>query len=145
MQFEIQFSGHHNILSLHSRTIEITTERRLTPRGDCIIGVGATAGCADIPELMKSKIRDSNTKITIVIRVRDLKFTVCGRGHNDLELSNTQDIVIRTSGFVCPRTLAIHCNHASNQIPKEMISLLQDPNTRGVFTIIIPNDQLNQM
>jgi hypothetical protein len=47
------------------------------------------------------------------------------------------DIVIRKSEFVCPRTLAVKCNKASDLIPREMVLLLQDPKTKGTFTITI--------
>jgi uncharacterized protein len=53
MQFEIQFFGHANIRSNHKKTIEITKDSHLTTRGDCIIGVNASAGCNDLPESLK--------------------------------------------------------------------------------------------
>lgn len=137
MRFEIPFSGHHNVRSLHRRTIEITTESHLMPQGDCIVGVGAVSGCAGIPEDMKARIRNSETRITISIRVGDSEFVVRGCGHRDLELSDVHDIVIRTSGFVCPRTLAIYCNRASDAIPRGMVQSLQNPNTKGTFTVTV--------
>lgn len=137
MQFEIPFSGHRNVRSLHGRTIEITMEKHLTPQGDCIVGIGAVSGCAGIPEEMKSRIRNPEARITISIRVGDSEFVVRGRGHQDLDLSDTHDIVIRTSGFVCPRTLAIHCDRASDSIPREMVQALQDPDARGTFTVTV--------
>ena len=47
MKFEIEFSGHENIRSNHQKTIEITKESHLTPRGDCIVGVNAKYSCSD--------------------------------------------------------------------------------------------------
>ena len=41
VEFDIAFSGHENILATHSRTIEITTDKKLTLQGDCIVGVGS--------------------------------------------------------------------------------------------------------
>ena len=137
MKFEIPFSGHRNVRSLHGRTIEITTDTHLTPQGDCIVGIGAATGCAGIPEDMKFRIRNPEARITISICVGDSEFIVRGRGHPDLELSDVHDIVIRTSSFVCPRTLAIHCDRASDVIPREMVHMLQDPSARGTFTVIV--------
>ena len=135
MKFEIQFSGHENIRSNHRKTIEITKESRLTPQGDCIVGVNATSSCDDLPEEIKDKLRNSDAKVSFSIRVGDHEFVIEGNGHPDLILTHTEDIVIRKSGFICPRTLAVKCDKASDLLPREMISLLQDPKTRGTFTI----------
>lgn len=135
MIFEITFSGHENIRSNHQKTIEITKERHLTPQGDCIIGVNATHGCADLPSELKQKLKDSNSKVSFVIKVEDHEFHVDGHGNENLLLTHTEDIVIRKSDFVCPRTLAVKCDKASDLLPRDMISALQNPNARGTFVI----------
>jgi len=137
MRFKIQFSGHENIRSNHQKTIEITKESHLTPSGDCIIGVNASASCADLPDSIKKKLQNPNSKVNFSIKVGSHEFIVKGRGHEDLILTHHEDIVIRKSNFVCPRTLAVKCDKASDLMPREMISLLQNPNTRGTFTIMI--------
>ncbi len=137
MIFEIQFSGHENIRSNHQKTIEITKESHLTPNGDCIIGVNASASCADLPDSIKKKLQNPNSKVNFSIKVGSHEFIVEGRGHENLLLTHLEDIVIRKSNFVCPRTLAVKCDKASDLMPREMISLLQNPNTRGTFTIMI--------
>ena len=135
MRIEIPFSGHENIRSNHKRTIEITKDSHLTTQGDCIVGINANSGCADLPALFKEKLRYSQTKIKISIIVGEHQFTITGSGHPDLILTHTEDIVIRKSDFLCPRTLAINCDKASDQIPRDMIQLLQDPQTTGTFRI----------
>ncbi|MGQ0771890.1 MAG: DUF371 domain-containing protein [Nitrososphaerota archaeon] len=135
MRFEIPFHGHKNVRAFHPRTIEITTEPDLTLQGDCIIGVGASCGCKDIPEKMKEKLRRSDSQITITVQVNEKSFQVTGMGHDDLKLENPHDIVIRTSNFLCPRTLAVGCDKASDDMPREMIKMLQDPKTNGLFVI----------
>jgi len=137
MKFEIQFSGHKNIRSNHQKTIEITKDSHLTPSGDCIIGVNATYGCADLPMSLKEKLKDSNSKVMFSIKVAEHEFNVEGMGNENLILTHTDDIVIRKSEFVCPRTLAVKCNKSSDLIPREMVVLLQDPKTKGTFTITI--------
>jgi len=135
MEFQIEFSGHENIRSNHRGTIEITKESHLTPQGDCIVGVSATSSCADLPKKLKDALKDPESKIVFSIAVRDENFVVTGSGHPDLILTHEDDIVIRKSDFICPRTLAIRCDKASNLLPRRMVSLLQDPLTKGVFTI----------
>ena len=135
MQFEIPFTGHKNIRSLHSKTIEITKDQTLTPSGDCIIGVKALCGCKKIPSKIKSKLKDPNTDVVFSIIVKDQLFQVNGKGHQDLKCTHENDIVLSKSSFVCPRTLAVNCDKASDEIPREMIHLLQNPKTKGVLKI----------
>ena len=135
MHFEISFNGHKNIRSLHPKTIEITTEPNLTLNGDCIIGVGASCGCNDIPEQMKNLMRNSKSEILFTISTKDVSFKVKGSGHENLILTNPHDIVIRKSTFICPRTLAIQCDLASDSIPRQMIKTLQNPDSKGIFSI----------
>ena len=135
MRFEIEFFGHENIRSTHQKTIEITKEKELTPRGDCIVGVGASASCFDIPEDLKEKLKDPDSKIQFLIKVKDQEFIIQGRGHKDLILTHKEDIVIRKSDFVCPRTLAVKCDKASDILPRDMVKILQNPSTKATFTI----------
>jgi len=135
MHFEIPFYGHKNIRSLHQKTIEITTEQDLTLNGDCIIGVGASCGCNSIPEKMKKLLQSSKTNILFTIKVKDFSFKVKGTGHDELVLTHPHDIVIRKSSFVCPRTLATNCDKASDSVPRQMIKILQNPDTKGIFEI----------
>lgn len=136
MRFEIQFFGNENIRSNHQKTIEITKESHLTPQGDCIVGINATSSCADLPQELKDKLKVSDTKVIFLIRVGEHEFRIEGRGHPDLILSHSEDIVIRKSDFICPRTLAVKCDKASDLLPRDMVSLLQNPKTKGTFTII---------
>jgi len=137
MKFEIGFSGHENIRSNHQKTIEITKESYLTPQGNCIVGINATSSCADLPQELKDKLKASDAKITFSIRVGEHEFVLEGKGHPDLILTHSEDIVIRKSNFICPRTLAVKCDKASDLLPQEMVSLLRDPKTKGTFTITV--------
>jgi hypothetical protein len=137
MKFEIEFFGHENIRSNHQKTIEITKESNLTTQGDCIVGVNATSSCADLPQELKDKLRISDSKVTFSINVGEHEFVLKGKGHPNLILTHSEDIVIRKSDFICPRTLAVNCDKASDLLPREMVTLLQDPKTKGIFTIIV--------
>ncbi len=137
MKFEIEFLGHENIRSSHQKTIEITKESHLTSQGDCIIGINATSSCADLPQELKDKLKIPGAKITFSIRVGKHEFVLEGKGHPDLILTHSEDIVIRKSDFICPRTLAIKCDKSSDLLPREMVSLLQNPKTKGTFTITV--------
>lgn len=135
MRFEVGFGGHGNVLSTHKKTIEITRERHLTMRGDCIVGVGAQCGCAGLPEGLKAGLRRRDSRVRLLIRAGGMEFEVNGRGHEGLTLEHPDDIVARKSGFVCPRTLAVMCDKASDDMPRGMVRALQDPSSRGTLTI----------
>ena len=135
MKIEIPFQGHKNILSLHQKTLEITKDDELTSNGDCIVGVSANISCVDLPEKMKKKIRNPKTKITFSIRADNKKFTIQGNGSKKLSLKHTKDIVLRKSAFTCSRTIAINCDNASSDIPRDFVKILQNPKTLGNMTI----------
>ena len=135
MQFEIPFSGHKNIRSLHKKTIEITKESNLTPSGDCIVGVSAYCGCNEISDEIKTKLKNPNSNVEFTIIIDDYSFKIKGKGHQDLLFSHPTDIVLRKSNYVCPRTLAVNCDKASDSIPRKIVKLLQDPKTKGIFRI----------
>ena len=137
MRFEIKFSGHKNIRSNHTKTIEITKDSELTTKGDCIIGVNASESCSNLPMSLKKKLQNPKSNVQFLIKVGQHEFVVKGKGHKDLTLTHPEDIVIRKSDFICPRTLAVKCDKASNLLPREMVTLLQDPTSQGTFTIII--------
>ena len=67
----------------------------------------------------------------------DDDFVIEGNGHPDLILTHTEDIVIRKSDFICPRTLAVKCDKASDLLPRSMVTQLQDPKTIGIFSITV--------
>lgn len=121
----IPFTGHPNVRSTHQTTIEITTDTSLTPRGDCIVGVGAGGGCSALPDIIKSMLRRHDSRIHITFQVKDNIFVVHGRGDPGLSLEHDTDIVIRKSRFLCSRTLAVDCDAASADMPRKMVADLQ--------------------
>jgi hypothetical protein len=135
VQEEIAFYGHRNIQSFHTRTIEITKDLNLSLRGDCIIGVNANKSCWDISDKLKHSLKDDNSFIIIDLTVGNMSFIINGLGNSRLLLLSRHDVVIRKSNFVCERTIAIRCDKASSDIPREMIMSLQDPETTGLLRI----------
>jgi uncharacterized protein len=131
----VEFRGHPCVSSLHPTTIELTTEDWLTEKGDCIVGVSATKGCAGLSEEMKSAIRRDGSRILMTIRVGDLDFRLSAFGDRRLELSSEMDMVIRKSGFVSGRTLALGASAAARDLPREMVQRLRAPETTGTLRL----------
>ena len=135
MKIEIPFRGHKNILSLHEKTLEITKESDLTMNGDCIVGINADLACRDLPEDFKKNVMSDDAKITFTIKAGKHSFSIHGNGSKKLTLKHPNDIVLRKSAFVCTRTLAIKCDKASSDMPREMIHVLQNPKIIGKMII----------
>ncbi len=127
--------GHPNVRSRHKTTIEVTKEPHLTIRGDCIIGVGAEKGCADLSDEFKAAARDPATIISVKFTVGDLEETVTGKGHPDLTFTHPTDMVIRKSDFTCSRTLMVGSDKSSAELSRKLINLLKDKNQELVVTI----------
>jgi hypothetical protein len=131
----VEFRGHPMVRSGHLTTIEITTDDHLTVNGDCIIGVGASKGCAQLDGRVKEGLRRRGSKVTIRILVGNYSYTVNARGDPALALSHPHDMVVRKSDFISDRTLAVQADSAAKDIPREIVHLLRNPATVGRFEI----------
>lgn len=135
MEEEITFQGHKNILSLHSRTIEITKDSVLTKNGDCIVGVSANKACDDLDPALKQKLRTSDTVVKVGIIVEPYEFNILGLGNNHLQVTHRHDIVLRKSNYVDSRTLIVSCDKSAIDIPRYLIKALSDPETKGLLRV----------
>lgn len=134
---EVRFRGHPNVLSLHARTLEITREDHLSPRGDCIIGVSANKACADLDDAVRKRLQDGSSRVRVDVIVGSNSYSIHGYGDGKLSLLNKHDIVLRKTQFVCPRTLSVKCDKASSDLPRSMVTLLQDSSTIGILRITV--------
>lgn len=132
---EVGFSGHAMVRATHSRTIEITTEAHLSPRGDCIIGVGAAKGISGLSPRTKRALRRDRARVEFTIVAPGGEFSFGASGSADLTFENESDMVIRTSGFVCGRTLAVGAEASALSIPRAIVGSLKSPTARGVLRI----------
>lgn len=137
MEEEITFQGHKNVLSLHSRTIEITKDANLTKKGDCILGVSANKACNDLNSSIKNRLKTTGTLVKISIVVEPFEFQLSGYGSNTLEISHGHDIVLRKSKYVDSRTLAVSCDKSAFDIPRNLVTLLTNAETKGMMKISV--------
>ncbi|MFH1402953.1 MAG: DUF371 domain-containing protein [Candidatus Altiarchaeota archaeon] len=116
--------GHPNVLSTHKTTLEFTKETHLTPRGDCIIAVGADKSLGDLkPELLEV-LRNPGTKIKIKITCGGISDTVTAYGHPGLSFTHPTDAVLRKSEYVCSRTLAVNADKAALDLGRGLVEKL---------------------
>lgn len=120
----IKAYGHINVLGTHKSTIEFTKETSLTLKGDCIIGVQADKACFDLNLDLKAEIK-IGAKFRVILEVGNIQESFFGYGHRDLKLLDKNDIVFRTSNYICERTILINCSKACLQLNRDLIKKLK--------------------
>jgi len=126
----IQARGHTKIRGTHQTTLEFTKDTHLTERGDCIIGVEASKGVANLSDEFKRIVQNPNSLVSLSFNVEKYSEVVRGFGSQGLLLTNPTDVVVRKSGYVCNRTLMVRSDKAAIDLPRGLISLLQEPSRR---------------
>ena len=129
--------GHENIEATHKTTFEVTKEATLMKRGDCIIAVESTKAAADLPFEFKEAARKEGAKITVTIEADELKEIVKAKGSPQLQFMHPTDLVVRKSGYVCDRTLAIRADKAAIDFSRDLVEKLKDPNQEVKVTLAV--------
>jgi hypothetical protein len=135
---EIIFAyGHENIQATHKSTLEITKETKLSKKGDCIIAVAADKTMADLSPEFKEKIRKKNAKMTTLIEAGEVVEVVNAFGSPRLILTHPTDMVVRKSGYVCSRTLAIKADKAACDLSRKLVEKLRNPKQKVKITLTV--------
>ena len=123
MQYSFTAWGHENITGRHKRTLEFTKESELSLQGDCIIGVNANFSVYDLKELI-----NEGEKMKMVITADDISDEVvfdANKGFDD-----DKEIVVRMGDFSSDRTFGLRADKACNDLKKELIEKLKNPEQR---------------
>lgn len=86
---------------------------------------------------MKDRLKTSGTLVKISIVVEPIEFELSGYGSNSLEISHGYDIVLRKSNYVDSRTLAVSCDKSAFDIPRNLVNLLTNAETKGIMRISV--------
>ena len=95
----------------------------------------SSSAVRNLPEDLKRVLSSSRGRARLALRVGPLEFTLEGRGDPRLTFSHDTDLVVRKSAFISDRTLMIHADKSSIDIPRDMVRMLQDPNNRVTVEI----------
>ncbi|MGQ9624061.1 MAG: DUF371 domain-containing protein [Candidatus Bathycorpusculaceae bacterium] len=131
----IQAWGHKNVRATHKTTFEVTKEKNLSKRGDCIIAISANKALADLTPQFKENLRKENTKITVCIQAGEIAEFVNAFGSPKLILTHPKEIVVRKSDYVCSRTLAIRADKAAYDLSRKLVEKLRNPKQKIEITI----------
>lgn len=132
---KIRAYGHEEVRSTHETTFEITKEKSLTERGDCIIAVGATKGAKDLDPRFREAVKSKASRIKITVEVGGLKEVVKAKGTPRLLLTDPSDLVVRKSDYVCGRTVAIGADKAAQDLSRELVEKLKNPCQKVTITL----------
>jgi len=133
----IEASGHPKIRASHTTTLEITKEADLTERGDCIVATCASKGAADLSPEFRKLVKNNAARVVLRIKVTNRSETIIGRGDGRLLLNHPNDLVVRKSDYVCPRTLMVRANRSASDLSREFVRVLRDPSSRIVVEIVV--------
>lgn len=141
--------GHELVCSTHRTTFEVTKDRTLTTRGDCIIGVKANKGADDLSEDYKILARRADADITVTIEADRIVETVRAKGDPRLTFTDPEDIVVRKSSYICARTVAVKADKAAADLSRELIKKLKNPDQKVKVTLTVEthkhtNDQFQR-
>lgn len=129
--------GHENIQATHKSTLEITKEPQLSKKGDCIIGVSADKGIADLSLEFKESLRKKNAKMTMLIEAGETAEIVNAFGSPRLILAHPTDMVVRKSSHVCSRTLAIQADKAACDLSRKLVEKLRNLKQKVKITLTV--------
>ena len=127
--------GHENIEATHPTTLEITKERGLSRRGDCIIAIGTDKSLADFSEEFKERLRQPNAKLTLTIEINGITEQISAHGSPNLILTHQSDMVVRKSSYIDNRTLAVNADKAACDLSRELVEKLQNPKQKARITL----------
>jgi hypothetical protein len=130
-------NGHENVLATHRTTMEVTKDHDLSKKGTCIIAVSANKGMNELSSEFKRKLKDADAKLTIRIAAGDIEEIVNASGSPQLALTDSTELVIRKSNYVCSRTLATQADKAACDLSKDLVRRLKNPAQKIVITLAL--------
>ncbi len=117
--------GHPHISATHKTTFQVTKDKNISKRADCVIGVNADKAMYDLNERVKTALQNDHALVRVILCVGELQELVTGWGSSKLTCANTQDIVARKSDFTSDRTLMIKSDKAAFDLNRRLIERLK--------------------
>jgi hypothetical protein len=129
--------GHENVLATNRTTLEITKDKHLTKKGDCIIAVSADKALSDLDLRFKKILRQDNAKLIIQIEAGDTSEIVHALGSSRLILLHPTDMVVRKSDYLSDRTLAVKADKAAIDLSDKIVKRLRNPKQKVTIKLIV--------
>jgi hypothetical protein len=131
--------GHPHIRGTHPSTFEVTKEEEISLQGDCIIGVGADKGAADLDPAFSHLLKNDQAILTTVLRIGTCETRACSHGNSGFTFAHPRDLVWRRSSYIDARTVGVASDRVAATLPRALIRLLQEEKELVVeMTVVIP-------
>ena len=114
-----------------------TKEKHISKAGDCIVGVATDKAAADLSLEFKEKLKKPNAKLTIIVEAGGIVEQIQAFGSRGLVLTHPTDAVVRKSDYQSTRTLAVHANKAADDLSRELVKKLENPNQKVKITLTV--------
>ena len=124
MDQRVRAVGHEHVTAQHTSTLELTSDDWLTPAGDCIVGLEATAVPADFDDAFVEACRSPGAELTATLRVDGDEQVIEGRGDPALTFEDDRSMVLRTSEYVDDRTVMIDADTAAAGLDRDIVGRL---------------------
>ena len=119
--------GHLNISAAHLTTMEFTSDKEISPRGDCLLACNVIFDLKTVQNFLKNVKR---IKITISADlVSDYVECLPNQQFNDLH-----ELVIRMSAVQTCRTFGFNATKGARMLSRELVQKLKDPKQQVVIT-----------
>jgi len=126
MNQRVRAVGHEHVTAEHTSTLELTSDDWLTPAGDCIVGLEATAVPADFDDAFVEACQSRDAEITATLRVGGDEQVIEGRGDPALTFEDDRSMVLRTSDYVDDRTVMVGADTAAAGLDRGIVDRLAD-------------------
>lgn len=108
----------------HRTAFEVTKDLDISIRADCIIGVGATKGAANLSDRLKSHLLRGGRVLMKIIVEREV-FELFASGNPSLTFADAGEIVVRKTTYVDGRTVGVSATAAATDLPESMVRALK--------------------
>ncbi|MBI2650953.1 DUF371 domain-containing protein [Candidatus Woesearchaeota archaeon] len=140
MEYSFSCYGHKNIIAKHKTTLEFTKEKNLSLKGDCIVAVNSDFSLQGLKHFIDGLVNNlKNKKIKITLEAITKNKEACIKDTINAEINpnfnDSKEIVIRKTGFVSQRTLAVNSDKSAFELKKELIEFLKNKSNKVAVTI----------
>ncbi|MFC1723282.1 HAD-IA family hydrolase [Nanoarchaeota archaeon] len=118
MKYKFTAYGHRNIRAGHKSTLEITKDKDISVKGDCIVGVGADFSYSKIKKMV-----DSYGELDMRMRCDGVFEQV--RFKSNKKFADKRELVMRLGDFVSDRTLGTNASKSAMMLNRRFVGLLK--------------------